>query len=227
MEIVLNGQISPSSGNFVLSKPPLTLQVSTTALTLPEGGSVALPIKVSLLDPDDTVSIKISGVSSYESVADNLDHTTFEPGKIGSITLTADEVNSGPTLNSSYNGPGKPVNTLSITASNATPGEIATTAPQSIVVTDPARISALSSIGLAGIDLSDIGFGRNTTLAYSPNGDSSGGTLTVSDAQHFPSLAPLGQYMASGFAMASDGHGGMLITDPALAQQAQLTVPHA
>jgi hypothetical protein len=33
--------------------------------------------------------------------------------------------------------------------------------------------------------------------------------------------------MASSFAKASDGHGGSLITDPALTQQSQLTLPHA
>jgi hypothetical protein len=33
--------------------------------------------------------------------------------------------------------------------------------------------------------------------------------------------------MASSFAKASDGHGGSPITDPALSQQSQLTLPHA
>ena len=47
-------------------------------------------------------------------------------------------------------------------------------------------------------------------------------TVTV-DAQ---SLL-LSQYMASSFSKASDGHGGSLITDPALTQQSQLTLPHA
>jgi hypothetical protein len=36
----------------------------------------------------------------------------------------------------------------------------------------------------------------------------------------------LKQYMASSFSKASDGHGGSLITDPALTQQSQLTLPH-
>jgi Bacterial Ig-like domain/Bacterial Ig domain len=70
-------------------------------------------------------------------------------------------------------------------------------------------------------------FGANTTLAYAANNDNTGGTLTVSDGLHAQSLALLGQYMASSFSMASDGHGGTLITDPALTQQSQLTLPHA
>ena len=55
----------------------------------------------------------------------------------GAIPLTAAEVDSGLSLNSSYTGSGKPVNTLSVTAANTTPGETTTTGPQNIVVTDP------------------------------------------------------------------------------------------
>jgi hypothetical protein len=36
----------------------------------------------------------------------------------------------------------------------------------------------------------------------------------------------LGQYMASSFVMASDGHGGTMITDPPSNQQPLLTHPH-
>jgi len=78
----------------------------------------------------------------------------------------------------------------------------------------------------SGIDLSEISFGANTTLAYAANKGNTGGTLTVSDGLHAQRLALLGQYMASGFSMASDGHGGTLITDPALTQQSHLTLPH-
>jgi len=63
-------------------------------------------------------------------------------------------------------------------------------------------------------------------LAYAANKDNTGGTLTVSDGLHAQRLALLGQYMASSFSMASDGHDGTLITDPALTQQS-LTLPHA
>ncbi|OAF04262.1 hypothetical protein AYJ54_24445 [Bradyrhizobium centrolobii] len=73
------------------------------------------------------------------------------------------------------------------------------------------------------IDLGDILFSDGvTSLAYSQNGDNSGGTLTVSDGAHTATLSLLGQYTAADFALSSDGHGGTLITDPAVAQQAQL-----
>jgi hypothetical protein len=64
------------------------------------------------------------------------------------------------------------------------------------------------------IDLSDIFFGASTTLAYSARGNDLGTTLTVSDGTDTANLVLFGQYLASDFAISSDGHGGTLITDP-------------
>jgi hypothetical protein len=64
------------------------------------------------------------------------------------------------------------------------------------------------------MDLADIGFGPGTTLTYTPNNSNTGGTLMVSDGTHTANLSLLGQYMASSFAMSSDGHVGTYITDP-------------
>jgi hypothetical protein len=98
-------------------------------------------------------------------------------------------------------------------------------------VVDPPVTGSLSADAnggaVGGIDLSGISFGADTTLAYSVNNDNTGGTLTVSDGLHAQSVALLGQYMASSFVTASDGHGGTLITDPPSNQQPLLTHPHA
>jgi hypothetical protein len=51
--------------------------------------------------------------------------------------------------------------------------------------------------------------------------------MTISDGFHAQSVALLGQYMASSFVMASDGHGGTMITDPPPSQQSLLSHPHA
>jgi hypothetical protein len=77
------------------------------------------------------------------------------------------------------------------------------------------------------LDLADIGFGAKTTLGYSANGNG-GGTLTVSDAGHIAKIALLGNYMASSFAAASDGHGGTFL-EAAASTPAQnaLALPHA
>jgi hypothetical protein len=68
--------------------------------------------------------------------------------------------------------------------------------------------------GADQIDLSDIFFGVSTTLAYSARGNDLGTTLTVSDGTDTANLVLFGQYLASDFAISSDGRGGTLITDP-------------
>jgi hypothetical protein len=65
----------------------------------------------------------------------------------------------------------------------------------------------------SGIDLPDIAFGAQTTLAYSRNAAGNGGTLTVSDGRHAAALALIGNYMAGSFVVAADGHGGTLVTE--------------
>jgi hypothetical protein len=58
-----------------------------------------------------------------------------------------------------------------------------------------------------------------------PSSANTGGTLTVSDGSHVATLALLGQYTASSFALSFDGHGGTFVTDPAIAAQATLAAP--
>ena len=67
------------------------------------------------------------------------------------------------------------------------------------------------------LDLDDIVFGAGTTASYS--GNSSTGTLTVSDAQsHIAHIALLGNYTGATFSTSSDGHGGTLVVDPLMSQ---------
>jgi hypothetical protein len=63
------------------------------------------------------------------------------------------------------------------------------------------------------IDLKDIGFGSGTTYSYA--GNSSGGILTISDAQnHTANISLAGNYTNSTFTLSSDGHNGTLVIDP-------------
>src|SRR6266404_4437816 len=114
-----------------------TLAISNTALTVSAGGSVPLGVQVTPVDADDVVSVTISGLTSYETITNNLDQSIFSGS---SVTLSAAEVNSGLTLHSSYAGSDHPVNNLSLVASNTTSGEAASSAAQTIVVTDPPAI---------------------------------------------------------------------------------------
>jgi autotransporter passenger strand-loop-strand repeat protein len=60
------------------------------------------------------------------------------------------------------------------------------------------------------IDLADLFYGSSTTFAYS--GDAQGGTLTVTDGVHTAALALLGQYAAADFTLATDQHGGTIVS---------------
>jgi hypothetical protein len=50
--------------------------------------------------------------------------------------------------------------------------------------------------------------------AASYSGDTSSGTLSVTDGAHTANIALLGNYLASTFVASSDGHGGTSVIDP-------------
>jgi hypothetical protein len=130
----------------VTDAPPV-LSLASSALTLPAGGSVPMGVSVSASDADDAIMVQISGLTTYESVTDNLDSKIFAGG-LGGIIVTAAEVNSGLTLRSSYSGTLQPVNTLTLIAGDATPGESVASASRSITVTDPPASSTTPSVAL-------------------------------------------------------------------------------
>jgi hypothetical protein len=64
------------------------------------------------------------------------------------------------------------------------------------------------------LDLGDRPFGSSTSVSFTEAANNLSGTLTVTDGVHTANITLLGQYMASQFTSASDGHGGTLIGDP-------------
>lgn len=77
------------------------------------------------------------------------------------------------------------------------------------------------------LGLGDIAFSEATSLGYTANEGNTGGTLTITDGIHSASLQLLGQYSAADFALAADGHGGSIITNPVDQVQPQFSLPHA
>jgi hypothetical protein len=72
---------------------------------------------------------------------------------------------------------------------------------------------AISGFGAGDrIDIADIAFDSQTTLAFSESSTGTGGTLTVSDGTHSAELTLMGQYAAAGFNIGSDQNGGALVT---------------
>ncbi|SHM81545.1 beta strand repeat-containing protein [Bradyrhizobium lablabi] len=185
-----------------------TLTISNLAPTVAAGGSIPLGVQVTPSDADDVVSVTISGLTSYETITDNLDQVIFSGG---SVALSAAEVNSGLTLHSSYGGTGHPVNNLIVTASNTTSGEAASPVSQTIVVTDPPVVASIppQSIlpthpNVAMADFSSHGGAPPTSLVPSP----------------YTTLAGLlDQYMA---ASSSQGAAGASLTASVSSQQTWL-----
>jgi hypothetical protein len=106
-----------------------------------KGGTVDLGVKVATADPNDVVTVNITGLPQYETITDKLDGKTFS-GK--NITLTAAQVDSGLTLTSNYKGEGDPISTLALTAISKDPvsGTVTKAAPHTITVTDPQPATA-------------------------------------------------------------------------------------
>ena len=87
-----------------------------------------------------------------------------------------------------------------------------------VAITDPGVVNG-GSVGPAepfprhGIDLPNIAFGAQMTLAYSENTADTAGALTPSDGRHAASIVLLGNYMAGRFVTTADGHDGTLVTE--------------
>jgi hypothetical protein len=101
----------------------------------------------------------------------------------------------------------------------------------SVKLTDPTvpnggSVEPGQSFPRHGIDLPNIAFGAQTTLAYSENAAGTGGTQTVNDGRHAAAVALLGNYMAGSFVTAADGHGGTLVTEASQMAQPLLARPH-
>jgi hypothetical protein len=127
--------VSPSRNHHQFTFGPApTLTIASSSLFVAAGGSVALPISVTGFDADDSVSVTIAGLPTFETITDALDQRTFAGA---SVSLRAAEVNSGLTLHSRYTGSGQPVNVLAVVATNTTAGESSTSPAQTIAVTDP------------------------------------------------------------------------------------------
>src|SRR5581483_11466582 len=91
---------------------------------------------------NDIVTVTITGLRKHETITDNIDGETFRGSD---ITLTAAEVDSGLTLHSNHWGGGQTTLAATATAKDPATGIVATSAPQTITVTDAANASVSQS----------------------------------------------------------------------------------
>jgi hypothetical protein len=218
-----------------IPEPP-TLAIASTSLTVLAGGSVSLGITATPVDPDDRVSVKINGVPSYERItAPSGDNVSRQLQSNGTYNWTITESASvagtpltGLILSSSYTGTNHPVANLTVTASNATSGEAASSASQILTVTDPPAATATNPPAItASLPQSNLVTDPAIVLPDFGSHGSAPPAGLVSSA--YTTLAGLlEQYMAAG--SRQDAHG---VAPWMAAQQAWLggekeflTIPH-
>src|SRR5439155_1564293 len=76
--------------------------------------------------------------------------------------------------------------------------------------------------GLAGsdaIDLADVSYGIQTQVTFL--GNSTGGTLTITDGINTANIQLQGDYLSSTWTLSSDGSGGTVVVDPVSANNWQ------
>ena len=171
------GASATSAATAPVVDPAPILTIANTSLFVAAGGSVNLPISVSGFDADDRVSVNITGLPGFETITDALDHRTFAGG---SVTLSAAEVNSGLTLHSTYGGNGQPVNILTVTATNLTTGERATSSVKTVTVTDPPTTQRTSvTAEISAIKPADVLIGGSRVQSMNLVSSSTGYSLST------------------------------------------------
>jgi hypothetical protein len=189
--------------------PMLTAPLS---LMVPAGKSVSLKslISVASFDSNDVVTVTISGVpQGFESItADDGNAPLVHHG--ANYTFTAADVNAGLTLNSTYKGKGQPVNTFTVTATNTTARETATSAAKTITVTDPPS-SVSSGLSNSSTSLADL---MSQFSAGDSHGSATGtpvSSSSVTSGSVTSTIASLIEgHMASPIAALSGGAAGLL-----------------
>jgi hypothetical protein len=181
------------------------------------------------LDAPGAYSGKISGFGA--NTTQFIDFTDIGAGATFSYTPSASNPTSGGVLTVSSGG--ALVASIHLVGSYATSNFISgSDASGDFEITDPgvhgggteelgSRVQPPSSV-----DLPNIAFGAQTTLAYAENKTDTGGTLTATDGRHTATLTLLGSYVAGSFTAAADGHGGTLVAEAQqFGQQPLLTHP--
>jgi hypothetical protein len=170
-----------------------TLTLANSALLVAAGGSVALGVTATPFDGDDRLSVVIAGLPSYETISAPSGYTVSSAKQadgtftwtVAETTATTGSAISNLTLASTYTGTGQPVANLIITANNLTAGETASSAPQTLEMTDP-------PVGGGG----EIGSGSAAVAALLIEGGSPAANLGLL-GQYAGSFASGGQLVAS------------------------------
>ena len=179
---VINTDPAVADQDTVAEAPVFTSPIPGN-LTVTPGGSIALGINAAPVDSDDSVSVKISGVPKFEQITapsgDVVTSTKNGPTYTYTISAPAGQAVGGLTLISNYTGPGHPTNALTVSATNSTAGEAATSVSHTINVTDPP--AATSTLADATHTANIALLGQYMAASFVTSAEGFGGTLIHDD----------------------------------------------
>jgi FG-GAP repeat len=241
------GSAAANSGNMLING---TLAVDVSTLTFSGAGTVTLAGATiegsaageTLVNAGDTISgTGTIGDGSGKLALDNASGIIQAAG--GTLVLdTGTPITNAGTLNATngatlliddaVTGTGSATigNGATLELAAADSGSVVFTGPTGTLKLDnsPAFTGTISGFGAQDvIDLAGIAFGAHTTLGYSPNSNQTAGTLSITNGAQSVNIALLGNYMASSFVTASDGHGGTMVSIATAQSQSLLTNPHS
>ena len=207
--------LTTSEAVIVKGKPVLTLNDGGTAKYVTGSGTDKLTFDYTVASGQKTPDLAITGIENAASLTDGAGNPL---NTAGAKTTLGVAVNDAITISGTQSNQISGKSAQSVTFASGAAGEL--------ILVNSQEFSGTISGLTAGdeIDLRDIAFGTHNTIGYS--GNVSRGVLTVSNGTHVASLTLMGDYIASSFVEAGDGHGGTLITDPTPAtHSASLSVP--
>jgi hypothetical protein len=211
------------AGNSASANSPQSITVNdvATAPTLSgpssvkwTAGTTSVPLQITVAggDADDlaTTTVTIKGLANGATITDKLDSTVFSSS---SVTLTAAEVNSGLTFH-----PGKLISgTLTVTASMTEGGGSATSAPLTILLSDPPvhhqTLGSCIEQHAADLDLIEkLHAAKADHLLYDPGGYDGSNTLALwpPKIQYAPLLATAIHGMIQSMASFEANPAGMM-----------------
>src|SRR5262245_15703145 len=193
----------------VFGTPELLLNDGSTATYASGSGTQALTFEYTVQSNQRTSDLRVTGdilpsPTAIQDLAGNAADLSAAGAdlhsKVGSTTTT-------PTISTTLTGTQQAElfgpSSVNVTFASGATGSLILDASSQFTGT----IAGLnSSAPFNKIDLADIAFGSNTTVAYLASSADTG-TLTVSDGTNTANIALLGQYSPTSFNIASDGHG--------------------
>jgi predicted Zn-dependent protease len=166
---------------------------------------------VRLEDPTQQALTNSSGQLAYTNTSANLLQVALH--EIGHALGLADNIDPNSVMYYESVSTNQTLDSTDKTGAQAIYGStpVIKTTPLSGTTTGLNGVTLQNFASIDKLDITNLGFGANTSLGFTENANNNFGTLSVSDGTHSASIILLGQYIASGFTKGADAGSGTMI----------------